>query len=315
MNLLALAAKDKNSFAASRLQAKVPVKELLRRIEINGDNDNGNGNGKNNDNIAVFAGDVGVRASLINFLNNVYLDTPLLEQKLGESLEMWAGLKAVAEEMKAIFDAAPAVDLLSNAVIDSDSNQQRAYFESGATLLVSFFKLVFDEERMTPQLDNVFDSIRITISSISFEVVCERCSPETAESMRSVMKNVVGDYSVKENVGRKASIVGDANGSEDAPETVHTSKENVDLVFNMIDVDGNGYLSVKEVQEAIIGVNAGLDKKQVKAIMKKYDKDKDSQISKVSVRSEPAFWKTRNISEPQIKLTYYQFLACLSFDP
>jgi len=217
---------------------------------------------ENHDNFQV---DLEVRAALLHFLTYVYIDTPLLEKKLGTSPEMWRALVSVSKEMTMIFHDSVSEDKIMNEIEFDKLSAQQQFFDRGAKVIAAFFKFVFVEEEMNSRLDNYFDMIVGELRRINLDQAHHKCTYETIENLRTAFKFSVGE--VKEGIGRQASI---PNGSpEDEQETTHISMNNVELIFAKIDLDGNGFLSTKEVAGAIVEVNSTLDKGQIKAIMKK----------------------------------------------
>ena len=193
MHLFALTSKDKNSFAASKLQAKVPVQQILKSL-IN--------EAENHDNFQV---DQEVRASLLHFLCYVYIDTPLLEQKLGTSVDMWKALVSVSKEMAMIFLEPDNAALVLNEEIFSKTSDKQHFFDFGAKLVAAFFKNVFKEENMNSTLDGYFDVIVVELRKLDINIVSLRCTAETLDSLRSALKNSVGEVALEE-IGRKNSL-------------------------------------------------------------------------------------------------------------
>ena len=248
MHLFALSSKDKNSFAAAKLQAKVPIRQILRCL-IN-----------ETPNHDEFESDLDVRASLLHFLCYVYIDTPLLEQKLGSSVDMWRALVSVSKEMAMIVNDSLFADERMNEESWNIIGSRQQFFDQGAKFISAFFKLLFNEDDMNSGLDKYFDLIVDELRKIDINTVFEKCTAVTVDNIRSAMKNSIGE--IGEDIIRTVTRT-------DIVEEVETkSTENVDLVFDIvfrkIDRDGNGFLTSKEVQEAIMEVNGELSKGQVK---------------------------------------------------
>ena len=314
VKLLALSAQEKNSTSTARIQGKVSFEAAIDKVSQDVNQDFMQDRAP----FDIVAHDTLVQAAFLDLLTTVYIDTALLERGLSSRRPVWIALAHITKKVRGLLRKKLVKETDTRPSECSDPSPETAvvvYFISAVNFIAKFFKICYETNAVGEDCKELHNTVMCEVRSLlddngSYVFSDELSSAFSALGMQVAYKLKAEDF----RQSRKASLVEPGYQNQKKKREEHVSFEDNSAVpatgptlqtrmdlhedkglatfasnafaakisakFDMIDEDGNGYLSHQEVKAAMKKESPKLTDKDVKTLFKKYDKVPGAGIDK-----------------------------------